>query len=62
MFECIWIFWISIASFVLSMGVAYHGYMSRLIDPEELLTEEYDPDYTEDLRNDLPCATSHPTS
>ena len=36
--------------------------MSRLTDPEEPQTEEHDPDYTEELGDDLPGATSHPTS
>jgi hypothetical protein len=36
--------------------------MSRLIDLEEPQTEEYDPDYTKELGDDLPGATSHPTS
>ena len=35
--------------------------MSCLIDPEEPQTEELDPDYTEELGDDLPGATSHPT-
>jgi hypothetical protein len=48
--------------FVLFIGVAYRGYMSRLTDPEEPPTEEYDPDYTEDLGDDLLGATSYPTS
>jgi hypothetical protein len=33
-----------------------------LTNPEELPTEEYDPDYIEELGDDLPGATSHPTS
>jgi hypothetical protein len=37
--------------------------MSRLIDLEEQKTEEDDPDYIEELGDDLPAgATSHPTS
>jgi hypothetical protein len=48
--------------FVPSIGVTYRGYMSRLTEPEEPPTEEYDPNYTEDLRDDLPGATSHLTS
>jgi hypothetical protein len=36
--------------------------MYRLVDPEEPLTEEYDPDYTEDLEDNLLGAMSHPTS
>jgi hypothetical protein len=36
--------------------------MSRLKDPEEPQTEEYDPDYTEEVEDDLPGAMSHPTS
>ena len=36
--------------------------MSRLTDPEEPQTDEHDPDYTEELGDDLPSATSHPTS
>jgi hypothetical protein len=31
-----------------------------LADPEEPLTEELDPDYTDDLGDDLPGATPHP--
>ncbi|KAG0520761.1 hypothetical protein BDA96_08G101900 [Sorghum bicolor] len=42
--------------------VAYHDHMSSLTDPEEPTTEEYDPDYTEELEDDLPGGTSHPTS
>jgi hypothetical protein len=34
--------------------------MLRLADPEEPPTEEFDPDYTDDLGDDLPGATSHP--
>jgi hypothetical protein len=34
--------------------------MSRFIDPEEPPTEEFDPDYTDDLGDDLPGATPHP--
>jgi hypothetical protein len=34
--------------------------MLRLIDPEEPPTEEFDPDYTDDLGDDLPGATPHP--
>ena len=62
MFECICIFEFSIASFLLSIGVTYRGYMSRLIDPEEPQAEEHDLDYTEELGDDLPGATSHPAS
>jgi len=47
---------------VISIGVAYRDHMSRLTDPEEPTTEEHDPDYTEELEDDLPGATSHPTS
>jgi hypothetical protein len=36
--------------------------MFRLIDPEEPLTEDFDPDYAKDLGDDLPGATSHLTS
>jgi hypothetical protein len=36
--------------------------MFCLTDLEELLTEDFDPDYTEDLGDDLPGAPSHPTS
>jgi hypothetical protein len=36
--------------------------MFCLIDPEEPPTEDFNPDYTEDLGDDLPCAMSHPTS
>jgi hypothetical protein len=35
--------------------------MFRLTDPEELPTEDFDLDYNEDLGDDLPGATSHPT-
>jgi hypothetical protein len=34
--------------------------MLRLIEPEDLSTEEYDPDYSEDLGDDLLGATPHP--
>jgi hypothetical protein len=34
--------------------------MLRLADPEEPPTEELDPDYTDDLGDDLPGATPHP--
>jgi len=47
---------------VTSIGVAYRDHMSRLTDLEESMTEEFDPDYTEELEDDLPGATSHPTS
>jgi hypothetical protein len=33
--------------------------MLRLTDPEEPPTEEFDPDYTDDLGDDLPDATPH---
>jgi hypothetical protein len=36
--------------------------MSRLTDLGEPPTEEYDPDYTEELGDDLLGAMSHPTS
>jgi hypothetical protein len=36
--------------------------MSRLTDPVEPSTEDFDPDYTEDSGDDLPGATPHPTS
>jgi hypothetical protein len=36
----------------LSIGVAYHGYVSRITAPEELDPEEEDYDYTEDLGYD----------
>jgi len=31
-------------------------------DPEEPTTQEFNPDYTEDLEDDLPGAASLPTS
>jgi hypothetical protein len=34
--------------------------MSHLTDPEEPPTKEFDPDYTDDLGDDLPGATPHP--
>jgi hypothetical protein len=34
--------------------------MLRLTDPEEPPTEEFDPDYTDDLGDDLPGAMPHP--
>jgi hypothetical protein len=34
--------------------------MLRLVGPEEPLTEEFDPDYTDDLGDDLPGAMPHP--
>jgi len=36
--------------------------MLRLTELEDLPTEEYDPDYSEDLGDDLPGATPHPIS
>jgi hypothetical protein len=36
--------------------------MSRLVDLEELSTEEYDSEYTEEFKNDLPGAKCLPTS
>ena len=36
--------------------------MSRLADPEEPQTKEHDPNYTEELGDNLPGAMSHPTS
>ena len=36
--------------------------MSHFTDLEEPQTEEHDPDYIEELGDDLPGATSHPTS
>jgi hypothetical protein len=35
-------------------------HMLRLTEPEDLPTEEYDPDYSEDLGDDLPGATPYP--
>jgi hypothetical protein len=35
--------------------------MFCLTEPEEPPTEDFDLDYTEDLGDDLPGATSHPT-
>jgi hypothetical protein len=37
-------------------------HMLRLTEPEDLPTEEYDPDYSEDLGDDLPGVTPHPIS
>jgi hypothetical protein len=34
--------------------------VSHFIDPEEPPTEEFDPDYTDDLGDDQPGATPHP--
>jgi hypothetical protein len=34
--------------------------MSHFTDPEEPPTEEFDPDYTDDLGDDLPGAMPHP--
>jgi hypothetical protein len=34
--------------------------MSCFTDPEEPPIEEFDPDYTNDLGDDLPGATPHP--
>jgi hypothetical protein len=34
----------------------------RLTEPEDLLTEEYDPNYSEELGDDLPGATPHAIS
>ena len=36
--------------------------MIRLTEPEDLPIEEYDPDYSEDLGDDLPGAMPHPIS
>jgi hypothetical protein len=36
--------------------------MFRSIDPKEPPTEDFDPDYTEELGDNLPGAMSHPTS
>ena len=63
MFECIWIFWFSIASLWTSIGVTYRDYMSRLTALEEQDFEEDDYEYMEELRDDQAAgATSHPTS
>ena len=63
MFQCIWIFQISIASLWLSIGVAYRGYMSHITALEELEPKEDDYDYMEELGDDQSTgATSHPTS
>jgi hypothetical protein len=35
--------------------------MFHLTNLEEPPTEDFDPDYTEDLGDDLPGATTHPT-
>jgi hypothetical protein len=35
--------------------------MFCLTNLEEPPTEDFDPDYTEDLGDDLPGATTHPT-
>jgi hypothetical protein len=39
-----------------------HDYMLRLTEPEDMPTEDFDPDYSEDLGDDLPSATPHPIS
>jgi hypothetical protein len=36
--------------------------MLRLIEPEDLPTKEYDPDYSENLGDDLSGAMPHPIS
>jgi hypothetical protein len=36
--------------------------MFYLIEPEEPPTEDFGPNYTKDLGDDLPGAMSHPTS
>jgi hypothetical protein len=36
--------------------------MFRFIDPEEPQTKEYDPDYTEELGDDLPAGATCNTS
>ena len=60
MFECFWIFWISVS--LSYIGVAYCDYMSCLSAPEEQQLEEEDYDYTEELRDDQAIdAMSHPT-
>jgi hypothetical protein len=48
--------------FVLIYRSRLRGYMFHLTDLEEPPTKDFDPDYTEDLGDDLPSATSHPTS
>jgi hypothetical protein len=37
-------------------------HMLRLTEPEDLLTKEYDPDYSEDLGDNLPGPMPHPIS
>jgi hypothetical protein len=60
MLECIWVFWFSVASLCTSIGALTRLFMLRLTDPEEPPTKELDPDYTDDLGDDLPGATPHP--
>ena len=49
--------------FVIILGVAYRGYMSRLLASEEQNPKEEDYDYTEELGDDQTTGVaSHPTS
>jgi hypothetical protein len=47
---------------LISIEVAYHDFMSGLANREEPSSEEYNPNYNEELKDDLPDATSHPSS
>jgi hypothetical protein len=60
MFEYIWIFLYFSCIFMHLYRSRWRGYMLRLTDPEEPPTEEFNPDYTDDLGDDLPGATPHP--
>jgi hypothetical protein len=48
--------------FVLIYRSCLRSYMFLLTDLEEPSTEDFDPDYTADLGDNLLGATSHPTS
>ena len=62
MFECIWLFWIFIASLCYSIDVANMTIMRSFANSEENQTDE-DREYREEYRDDYTeGATSHPIS
>ena len=62
MFECIWLFWISIASLYYSIDVANATIIRTYVDLEENQTDE-DHEYREENGDDYTeGATSHPIS
>jgi hypothetical protein len=60
MLECFCIFWFLVASLCTSIGAADATVCHDFTDPEEPPTEEFDPDYIDDLGDDLLGATPHP--